>query len=171
MRQQLLEHPYKPFTEKENDLNILLIKEPELPEKAFENLEIHKPCEEMTIDGSETGPSTVYHFHQIGFWDYIKEAFYEVFERNMNLLGVRVIKIGVSFSILIEFHGHKGFHGASHRGNSDDNVKYNLFLGDENKGHVIPHIYRLSDWKIEQENYLYYLHIEIQKMIEFTGST
>jgi hypothetical protein len=77
MRNQLLEHPYKPFVEKENDLNILLIKEPELPEKALEDLETHRPTEEFVIDGDETGPSTIYHYNQINSWDSIREALYD----------------------------------------------------------------------------------------------
>jgi hypothetical protein len=61
--------------EKENDLNGLMIKEPELPDKTLENLEIHRTTEEMAVDGDESGPSTGYYFNQINSWNSIKEAF------------------------------------------------------------------------------------------------
>jgi hypothetical protein len=51
-----------------------------LPDKALEDLEAHRPPEELIIDGDESGLSTAYHYNQINSWDSIKDAFYDIIE-------------------------------------------------------------------------------------------
>jgi hypothetical protein len=163
----LLEHPFVPFPRRveNNDLHILLIKEPDNLEKALENLKAHRPIQEFIQEGKDEDPSTSYHYNQIDSWDAVLDSLLDVYERNKTIPGVVAFKIKAAFSIQVEYHSKTPGHGSA-PGSQGDHVRYALSLGQENKGSLIPYTIRLSSWKDEYENYSKYLHVEVQKMLE-----
>jgi hypothetical protein len=109
----LFEHPYEPFPEKveNNELNILMIKGPNNPEKALDNLRHHRPIQEFLKEGDEETPSCSYHYNQINSWESIQEPLHDTIERNRELPDIEVIKIKTSFSVLMEYHSKTPDHG------------------------------------------------------------
>jgi hypothetical protein len=65
----------------------------------------------------------------------------------------------------MEYHRKTAGHGGS-LGVQGGYVKYVLSLGHEDKVHLAPCTFRLSNWRVEQDNYLNYIHVKIQEMLE-----
>jgi hypothetical protein len=119
----LLEH-----LEKDNDLNILMIKEPDNTEKALDNLKHHRPTQEFIKEGDEETPSCSYHYNQVNSMESIQEALHDVIERNRMIPDVEVIIVKPAFSVLMEYHSKTASHGGF-LGVQGDYVKYVLLLG------------------------------------------
>jgi hypothetical protein len=160
----LLTNTYNHFDEKDNDLGVILINEPADLEMSKENLDNSRPTTIVDIEGDKSEPNTSYSFNKIGSWEDIQDAFREVVDHNRDIKNVNAIKIKASFAIQLEYHSHYPGHGAKYV--NGDYVKYALSPAESNNGKLIPYTFRLSNYIREQENYLNYLHIELQNVLE-----
>jgi hypothetical protein len=109
----LLEHPYKPFSEKDNNLNILMIKDHDNTEKALDNLKHHRPTQEFIKEGEEETPSCSYRYNQVNSMESIQEVLHDMIERNQKIPDVEVIKVKPVFSVLMESQSKTTGHGCS----------------------------------------------------------
>jgi hypothetical protein len=161
----LIKNPYKPWDEKIDDLNIIIIKEPDNPEKALANLREHRPTKELVIVGDNETPACSYHYNQINSMEMIKDALHDTIERNKRIPNLVAFKIKPTFSILLEYHSKSPGHGAS-LGIQGDYVKYVLSLGEAAKGHFRSFTFRISNAIKLADEYFRVIHVEIQKMLE-----
>jgi hypothetical protein len=77
------------------------------------------------------------------------------------------LRIKATFTIQLERCSKHPGHGFYDVGNNNY-VKYDLSSDSTNKSKLIPYTFPLADYLTEQANFLNYLHIEVQNMLDFT---